>query len=68
MPSKPRKYKDDYLLCPFCNKQICINTYTCHLKTKSCKEFQNKDVDLENNLLTFKKLINGIKTNINQSV
>jgi len=35
-----------------------------HLKTKRCKEFQEKDSNIDNNLLEFKKLINKTKEQI----
>lgn len=58
-----KKYCNDYLECPYCNKTV--NTYYAktHLKSKSCIELQNmlSDEIKKNLLLFFTKEINKLK-------
>lgn len=61
-----KKYCNDFLPCVFCHK--CVNLYysRSHLKTKRCKELQERvsTEEFENLYLKFIREINQLKSEL----
>ncbi len=59
-------YRNDFILCVYCNKHVCLYNANAHLKTKSCRVIQQLLDEKENNelLVKHKREINKLKSEI----